>query len=60
MDLFHMAEKKRNGYIFAIFILDQGGYLEWLENCYWNKVQSQNEENIPVWCSQAPPVIMTP
>lgn len=29
-----MSEKKKNGYVFAIFKLDQGGYIAWLENCY--------------------------
>lgn len=32
---FVWLKKKKNGYVFAIFKLDQGGYIAWLENCYW-------------------------
>lgn len=35
MELFlYDWKKKKNGYVFAIFKLDQGGYIAWLENCY--------------------------
>lgn len=58
MELFHMTGKK-NGHAFAILKLDQENYLDWLESCYWEKVQSQTEANFTVSQSQPPPVIVT-